>query len=133
MVYNCTIEKDGDVYIVKFPDIPHAQTCGFSHEEALAMAKELLDITLEEEIARDYSVPIPSFNEGYPIAVASHISVTLQLRKLRGEQSQTEIAKRLGLKYQTYQRLENPRRANPTIKTLEKIASAYGRKLRVSL
>jgi len=26
-----------------------------------------------------------------------------------------------------YQRLENPRKANPTLKTLEKVASTYGK------
>ena len=133
MVYNCTIEKDGNVYIAQFPDIPFAQTCGFSHEEALAMAKEVLDISLEEEIARNHEVPGPSFAGGFPVSVASHIALTLQLRKLRGDQSQSEIARRLGLSYQSYQRLENPRKANPTVKTLEKIARVYGRELRITI
>jgi len=38
----------------------------------------------------------------------------------------------LGLSYQAYQRLENPRKANPTIKTLERIANVYGRDLKIS-
>jgi len=37
------------------------------------------------------------------------------------------------LSYQAYQRLENPQKANPTIKTLEKIAQIYGRKLKIAL
>ena len=131
MVYNCKIERDGDVYIAQFPDIPHVQTCGFSHEEALAMAKEVLDICLEEEVTRDYIIPPPSFGEGYPVTVASHIALSIRLRELRGEKSQTDIARRLGLTYQAYQRLENPRKANPTVKTLEKIARSYGRELRI--
>ena len=133
MVYNCTIEKDGDVYIAQFPDIPYVQTCGFSQEEALAMAKEVLDISLEEDIARENNIPPPSFNEGYPVAVASHIALCIRLRELRADKSQTEIANRLGLSYQAYQRLENPRKANPTVKTLEKIARVYGRQLRISI
>ncbi|MDR3335683.1 MAG: helix-turn-helix transcriptional regulator [Treponema sp.] len=43
------------------------------------------------------------------------------------------MARKLGLSYQSYQRLENPRKANPTIKTLEKIAHAFGRELSVSM
>jgi antitoxin HicB len=39
----------------------------------------------------------------------------------------------LALSYQAYQRLENPRKANPTVKTLEKIARVYGRELNISL
>ena len=97
------------------------------------MAKEALDGCLEADISRGMSVPPPSFDGGYPISVATHISLSLRLRDLRGDRSQTEIANRLGLTYQAYQRLENPRKANPTVKTLEKIARAYGRELSVSL
>jgi predicted RNase H-like HicB family nuclease len=79
MTYYCSIEKERDEYIAQFPDMTNIVTCGFSHEEALAMAKEALDGCLEADIAR-----------------------------------------KLGLSYQSYQRLENPRKANPTVKTLER-------------
>ncbi|MCX5827041.1 MAG: helix-turn-helix transcriptional regulator [Deltaproteobacteria bacterium] len=49
------------------------------------------------------------------------------LRKLRAGHTQQEIAHKLKISFQAYQRLENPRKANPTIKTLEKVASAYGK------
>jgi antitoxin HicB len=133
MVYNCTIEKEGDEYIAQFPDMTNIVTCGFSHEEALAMAKEALDGCLEADISQGNAIPPPAYKEGYPVTVASHIAVALRLRELRGEQSQTDIARKLGLSYQSYQRLENPRKANPTIKTLEKIAHAFGRELTVSM
>jgi antitoxin HicB len=133
MVYHCTIEKEGDEYIAQFPDMTNIVTCGFSHEEALAMAKEALDGCLEADISQGNIIPPPAYTEGYPITVASHIAVALRLRELRGEQSQTDIARKLGLSYQAYQRLENPRKANPTIKTLEKIAHAFGRELTVIL
>ena len=133
MVYNCTIEKDGDMYIAQFPDMPNIATCGFTHEEALAMAQEALEGCLESDISRGMPIPPPSYSDGYPVSVASHIALSLQLRELRGGQSQTDIARRLGLSYQAYQRLENPRKANPTIKTLERIARVYGRELTISL
>ncbi|MCL2139623.1 MAG: type II toxin-antitoxin system HicB family antitoxin, partial [Treponema sp.] len=132
MIYFCTIEKKGNTYIAQFPDIPNVITCGFTHEEALAMAKDALDGCLEVDIAHGNTIPEPSYKKGYPVAVASHIALSLRLRELRGEQSQTDIARRLGLSYQSYQRLENPRKANPTIKTLERIARIYGRELSVS-
>jgi antitoxin HicB len=133
MVYNCTIEKEGDEYIAQFPDMPNIVTCGFTHEEALAMAKEALEACLEVDISQGNKIPLPAYAEGYPVSVASHIALSLRLRELRGEQSQTDIAKKLGLSYQSYQRLENPRKANPTVKTLEKIARVYGRELTISL
>jgi antitoxin HicB len=133
MVYNCTIEKAGDEYIAQFPDMPNVATCGFTHEEALAMAKEALEGCLEADISLGNEIPPPSFAEGYPVTVASHIALSMRLRELRGRQSQTDIAKKLGLSYQAYQRLENPRKANPTVKTLEKIARIYGRELNIAL
>ncbi|MDR1869670.1 MAG: type II toxin-antitoxin system HicB family antitoxin [Treponema sp.] len=133
MIYHCDIKKEGDVYIAQFPDMPNVVTCGFTHEEALAMAKDALDGCLEVDISQGNSVPPPSYTGGYTVTVANHIAVALQLRELRGEQSQTDIARRLGLSYQAYQRLENPRKANPTVKTLEKIAHVYGRELSISL
>jgi len=51
---------------------------------------------------------------------------------MRTGKSQVEIAHSLGISYQAYQKLENPRKCNPTIKTLEKIGTALGRKLEVS-
>jgi len=50
MIYRCTIIKEGNEYIAQFPDMPNIVTCGFSHEEALAMAKEALDGCLESDI-----------------------------------------------------------------------------------
>jgi antitoxin HicB len=133
MIYYCTIEKEGNEYIAQFPDMTNIVTCGFSHEEALAMAKEALDGCLESDVSQGNSIPKPVYKKGYPITVSPHIAFSIQLRELRGEQSQTDIAKKLGLSYQSYQRLENPRKANPTIKTLERIARVYGRELIISM
>jgi len=133
MFYRCTIEKEGNEYIAEFPDMPNIVTCGFTHEEALAMAKEALDGVLAADIARGLPAPLPAFEGGYPVPVASHIAIALQLRVLRGGQSQTEIADKLGLSYQAYQRLESPKRSNPTLKTLEKIAGVFGKELTVTI
>ena len=132
MVYYCNIEREGDEYIAQFPDMPNVVTCGFTHDEALAMAKEALDGCLEVGISHSNKIPPPAYTGGYPVSVASHIALSLKLRELRGNQSQTDIAQKLGLSYQAYQRLENPRKANPTIKTLERIVNVYGLELIVS-
>ena len=133
MTYYCAIEKEGDEYIAQFPDMTNIVTCGFSPEEALAMAKEALDGCLEAAISQGNAIPPPVWKDGEPVPVAPHIALSLRLRELRGEQSQTDIARRLGLSYQAYQRLENPRKANPTVKTLERIARVYGRELSISM
>ncbi len=38
----------------------------------------------------------------------------------------TDVADKLGVKYQVYQKLENPETANPTLKTLKKIEKVFG-------
>ena len=101
--------------------------------KALAMAKEALDGCLEADISQGNAVPPPVCKDWYPVTVAPHIALSLRLRELRGEQSQTDIARKLGHSYLSYQRLENPRKANPTVKTLERIARVYGRELSISM
>jgi antitoxin HicB len=138
MVYYCTLRQEEDMFIVEFPDMTNVTTFGYSEEEALAMAKEALDGILECEVERNMSVPPPSFGtgavaEGFPVTVAPHIALVLRLRELRGEQSETEMAMRLGLSYQAYRRLENPRKSNPSLKTLERIAHAFGQELQVRI
>ena len=133
MIYHCNIEQNEDKFLVSFPDMPNVLTFGFSHDHALEMAKEALEGCLECDISRGMSIPPPAYKKGYPVSVASHIALSLRLRELRGKQSQTDIANKLGLSYQAYQRLENPRKANPTVKTLEKVARVYGRELHIAL
>jgi antitoxin HicB len=131
MVYYCEIEKEGNMYIARFPDMPNVKTCGESQDEALFMAEDALNAVLESEIEHGFAVRPPAYKNGYPIPVSNNILLSMQLRQLRGSLSQTDIAKKLGMTYQSYQRLENPSKANPTIKTLEKIARVYGRQLSI--
>jgi len=133
MVYYCNIKKDGDMFLVDFPDMPNVLTYGLSQDHALEMAKEALEAILVVEISKGMPICPPEYKKGHPVSVANNIAISLRLRELRGEQSQTEIANKLGLSYQAYQRLENPRKANPTVKTLEKIARVYGRELSIAL
>ena len=132
MVYHCTIEKEGDEYIARFPDISNITTRGFTHEEALAMAKEALDRCIEFDIFHGTQIPPPAFSGGHPIPVASHIAICHRLRELRGVQSKVDVAHQVGLSFPVYDALENPRKFNPTIRALEKVARFYGRQLNIS-
>jgi len=40
-----------------------------------------------------------------------------------------EVADKMGVKYQVYQKLENPRTANPTLKTLKKLETIFGQEI----
>lgn len=132
--YAARIRKESDGYLVTFPDFENVITYGMTVEEALANAEEALNGCLQSDFERNFKIHEPSRVLGknvHRIPVAPHIAVAIMLRTLRADRSQMEIAKELNIAYQVYQRLENPRKANPTIKTLEKIARVFGRRVEV--
>ena|SRR5271157_1333648 len=128
------IRKDG-AYLVSFPELENINTYGVTIAEAIRNAEEALNGSLESDFERGFSLPEPKDHKGsgyYKISVLPHLEIAYTLRKLRTGKSQVEIAHSLGISYQAYQKLENPRKCNPTIKTLEKIGAVLGRKLEVS-
>ncbi|MFZ2781355.1 MAG: helix-turn-helix transcriptional regulator [Rectinemataceae bacterium] len=46
------------------------------------------------------------------------------MRKASG-MTLTDVAEKLGVKYQVYQKLEDPAKTNPTLKTLAKIEKVF--------
>ena len=138
MEYYCTIRQEDALYGVEFPDLPNVITVGSTREEALAlaMAAVALKAALESDVSRGLSLPEAAAGPGeglYPIEVSPHIALAWDIRKLRGDRAQSEIAARLGLSYQAYQRLENPAKGNPTVKTLERVARTLGKRLEVRI
>ncbi len=128
--YPAKIRKLEGVYLVTFPDFENINTWGETLDQALKNAEEALNGCLQSDFERGFQIHEPSDKKGrniYDIPVKPHIAVSLMLRKLRAGRTQQEIARKLKISFQVYQRLENPRKANPTIKTLEKVASAYGK------
>jgi antitoxin HicB len=132
--YPAIIKRTAGSYLVSFVDFENISTYGETLEQALANAEEALNGCLESDFERGFSIPEPSEKKGravHYVPVKPHIAVALMLREMRGGRSQQEIARKLNISFQVYQRLENPRRANPTIKTLEKVARAYGKHVNV--
>lgn len=128
--YPAHIVKEGDALLVTFPDLENVVTFGTTIEEAIQNAEEALNGCLASDFERNFSIPEPSSITGeeiHHITVAPHVAVAIMLRKLRADATQVEIARKLDISYQVYQRLENPRKANPTLKTLEKIAKVFGK------
>ncbi|MBD3392093.1 MAG: helix-turn-helix domain-containing protein [Chitinivibrionales bacterium] len=135
MEYYAKIKKADGAYLVSFPDLANVNTFGDTKAEALAHAAEALNACLESDFERGFSLPEPKVRHGkafHPISVAPHIEIAYSLRKLRKQRSQVEIARKLGISYQAYQKLENPRKCNPTIKTLERISQVLGKELEIS-
>ncbi|MBF0432427.1 MAG: type II toxin-antitoxin system HicB family antitoxin [Fibrobacteria bacterium] len=135
MYYYAKLNKSDGVFLVSFPDFKNVNTYGETKEDALLNAEEALNGSIESDFERGFSLPKPTkFKQKntFPIKVFPHIEIAYQLKKLRKGKSQVDIARRLGISYQAYQKLENPRKCNPTIKTLEKISNVLGKKLNVA-
>lgn len=128
--YPAKIVKEDDAFLVTFPDLENVATFGTTIEEAVQNAEDALNGCLSSDFERNFRIPEPSRITGvdiHTITVAPNVAVAIMLRKLRADESQVEIARKLNIAYQVYQRLENPRKANPTLKTLEKIARVFGK------
>lgn len=131
LAYPAQLEKQDGTYLVSFPDLENVMSYGDTIEEALHNAEEALNGCIESDFERNFAIPSPSVISGnalFSIPVAPHIAVAIMLRSLRAGRPQIEVARQLNISYQVYQRLENPRKANPTIKTLEKIARVFGKR-----
>uniref|UniRef100_C6DYR2 Transcriptional regulator, XRE family n=1 Tax=Geobacter sp. (strain M21) TaxID=443144 RepID=C6DYR2_GEOSM len=132
LAYPAHIEQQDDSYLVTFPDLENIVTYGATLNDALANAEEALNGCIESDFERNFTLPSPSTISGenvFSIPVAPHIAIAIMLRTLRADRPQVEVARQLKISYQVYQRLENPRKANPTVKTLEKIAQAFGKRV----
>lgn len=135
MEYIAKLKKEDGAYVVSFPDLPNVNTFGETKTDAIKYAHEALNGVLEVDFERGFSLPEPKALPGRntaSIRVQPNIAIAYQLRRLRQNQTQAEVAKKIGISYQAYQKLENPRKCNPTVKTLEKVSQALGKTLEVA-
>ena len=131
MHYFAKMTKSEGVYQISFPDLPNVITYGETKEEALKNASDALNGVLECDYEAGFSLPKPKQKAGkgfYPVDVLPHVEFPYRLRQMRNGRTQTEIAKKLGISYQVYQRLETPGKCNPTLKTIEKLSEVFGKK-----
>ena len=131
-------DKKDHAYTVSFPDIPGCVTFGKTFDEAKSKAEEALSGYLASIFDRHFKIPISSKTKGKNVNLIlpePSVLVPILLRSIREEMrlNQADAANRLGISYQSYQKLENPNRANPTLKTLQKVSRAFGKRLIMSL
>ncbi len=127
-------DEEEKVYNVRFPDLPGCFTYGETIDEAKSMAKEALTGFLQSVDARKIKLPDPSKLEGVEVAYIepeTPVAFAMWLRKQREALglSQSDVAKKLGIKYQTYQRIESPSKANPTLKTIMRVEKVFNQKI----
>ena len=120
-------------YVVEFIDIPSCVTEGNTLEEAKAMAKEAISAMLYSLDSRKMTIPEPSTVKGkgiYYIEPELKVAFAITLKKERERLglSQKDIAERMNVNWAYYQRIENPRRTNPTLGTIEKLQKVFNRR-----
>lgn len=126
--------KSDKCYIVEFPDIPGCITYGETIETAFKNAREALTGYLESVDLRKIDIPLPSAASGkniYYISPEKQTAFALWLKIKRAEKNltQKEAAEKLKINFQSYQKFEDPKKSNPTLKTILKIEEAFNEKI----
>jgi len=122
------------VFYAEFPDLPGCYTFGETREEALHMAEEAVSAYLESIDLRKIKIPAPSALKGRDVFYISPdtktaFAVWMKLKRLEKGLSQEQAAELLGINFQSYQKFENPKKANPTLVTLKKIERIFDEKI----
>jgi antitoxin HicB len=117
-------------YNVEFPDLPGCFTYGSTIEEAMNYAKEALTGYLESIDLRKIDIPKPSKLKGkniYYIQPEKKIAFAIWLKSKRIENglTQKQMADKLNIAFQSYQRFENPHKTNPTLSTIAKLENVF--------
>jgi predicted RNase H-like HicB family nuclease/DNA-binding XRE family transcriptional regulator len=135
--YRAIIEKEKigrPAWNVSFPDCPGCLTFGRSEANALDAAHGALEGWLETMLATGQVPPAPKAKRGHAVTVNPVLSAVVQIRQRRAELglTQAQAARLAKVSQQQIARLENPD-ANPTLATLDKVASALGMRVELSL
>jgi antitoxin HicB len=109
-------------------------TYGDTLEDAKAMAEEAVNGLLASYLEHGVVFAIPqkdSSSDWYPVEIEPGLAFAFWLRNARLSRNMTlaDVADKMGVKYQVYQKLENPRTANPTLKTLKKLERIFDTEL----
>ncbi len=127
---------------VIFPEHPGVVTFGHDWEEAKEMASEALAAVLESDFDKvNFNLPPakkPRKKKGEKVVfirVEPNIRMAYQLRIWRKQVklTQKQMAQRLDISYQAYQRMERPGKSNLTIETLDKIANSLNAELVIDM
>lgn len=134
--YPARVARDGDGFMVSFPDIPEALAGAFSREEALQMAADALVTAMDFYVEDRRPVPAPSGLKRGQVQVDLPPSVgakALLLNEMLHQGKRTaDLARLMNVRPQEVTRLTTLR--HPTkIDTVADALKALGRRLDISL
>jgi antitoxin HicB len=138
LTWPATIKRDGDTFVVLFPDVPHAHTNGNSREDALGHAPDALLAGLSMLMEKNLDIPVPSASRargtvqvGLPSVISSakvELHSALRSRGVR----KAELGRRMGIHKQQVERLMDLDHSS-RIEQLEAAFAALGMRLTVDI
>lgn len=120
------LDEDGASYNVRFPDLEGCMTYGSNMDDARKNAQEALSVYLESLDSRSKEIPVASKLKGENVLYITpdiRIAFAIQIKKIRAQKglTQKDVAEKMGIGWASYQRIENPRRTNPTLSTIRRL------------
>ena len=140
MHYMARIVRAGKRSLITFPDAEGAATFAGPDDDVHDVAREAIEAWLGVQLADGEAPPRPVTDPGrggrdlLPVRIDPQLAVRLQLRWARLEAgiSQGQLARRVGVSRQQISLLESPD-ANLTLRTLDRVASALGLAVDITL
>lgn len=130
MRYTGIVTREGKYWNVEFPDAPGCATFGESEQEMLTMAQDAIEGWLRAWLVTNEAPPKqsrvrPKAAKTIDVYVPLPLATAVIFRRGRMDAglSQSEVAKRVGVKQPVIAKLERED-ANPTIDTIAKMADA---------
>lgn len=109
LIFPVVLKRDGDGFVVSFPDVPEALSSGSTRRQALEMAQDALETAMEFYFEDNRPVPLPSKAKvGQPVIelpASLSAKVLLLNEMLRQGVTAAELARRLGTTPQSVQRI----------------------------
>lgn len=134
LTYPARVRRDGNRFLVLFPDIPEALTDGATRDEALANAADALATAMEFYFEDSRSVPLASPLKRGQVAVALPASLSAKVLLLNAMiedgVSASELARRLSTTKQEANRIVDLGHTTK-IDTIAQALLALGRRLRL--
>ena len=134
--YPARLARDGDGFVVSFPDIPEALTGAATRERALEMAADALTTAMDFYFEDRRPVPVPSQPKRGQVLVDLPVSVSAKVLLLNEMLAQgvrpAELARRMHVRPQEVNRITTL--AHPTkIDTISQALAAMGRRLELRI
>jgi antitoxin HicB len=137
--YLALFEPDTEAggYVVTFPDFGYGVTQGETDEEAMAMARDLLMLTIGDFIRASRPLPVPRRHRGArfrPVALSALQSAKVDLYTgfLKSGLTKAEFARRIGIPKTHIERLFSLRHRS-RLDQIEAALAALGKHLHVEV